>query len=81
MTLHCSSPCIGVRNTLFQPARALNLARYSDEHAHFVILDFGGDRALWLGSRDKPMQIALYQALLVALGQEATESDRGSPIQ
>lgn len=77
MTKRCLPPCIEIGNALFQPRYLLELGCYSDERAHFVILNFGENQTLWLGYAERSTQIKLYLALLEALGEEVTEKDKG----
>lgn len=60
MREHCEPPCLLIKNVLFQPIRLRRFVCHTNEHMHFVILDFVNGRTLGLGSRKKEEQIALY---------------------
>jgi hypothetical protein len=59
----CTPRCVIMGTVLFQPMYLRRFVCYSNEQAHFVILDFGNNRAVWLGYHQKEDQIALFAAL------------------
>jgi hypothetical protein len=67
MTKSCKPPCIVCGSMLFQPHYLLRIVPYSDARAHFVVLDFGNKRNIWLGYKEAHVQVALLQELAVIL--------------
>jgi len=63
MMTMCTPQCITMGTVLFQPMYLRRFVCHSNEQAHFVILDFGNDRSVWLGSHQREQQIALFAAL------------------
>lgn len=72
----CKPPCISVYKTLFQPHYLRRIMCFSDERAHFVVLDFGNARNLALGYKDKWQQIDTYNALCEVLGSRLLPPDK-----
>lgn len=79
MQQHCDPPCVLIRNVLFQPTRLRCFVCHTNEHMHFVILEFTNGRTLGLGCRQKEEQISLYVYLTKVL-DPYLEPQQASPF-
>ena len=75
MSEQCTPPCISVGSSIFQRLYLQRIVCHSNEQAHFVILDFGNDRNMWLGYNAKKMQLVIYQALIQVLSPHLLPPD------
>ncbi|MDO8520626.1 MAG: hypothetical protein Q7S52_00760 [bacterium] len=81
LVTNCSSPFIGMANTLFQPAHLAKVMRFEDERGYFVALLFTGGHNIAWGYHKMAERTAAYRTLLQMLGEEAGDENLNQTIQ
>ena len=79
MKQNCSPSCFLIGNVLIQPGYLLTVYAHSNEVSHFVIFDFGNDRNVWIGYRDRAVQLKVCETLKLLFADSFAVYDFPSP--